>query len=165
MTRVSDVAPFARAVADGGALPFLALSVLRGPQARALLTQTKALMGETPWGVGMLGFTPLELRQEQIEAISEAKPPFAIIAGGRPSQARELEALGVSTYLHVPSPGLLQGFLKEGARKFIFEGGECGGHTGPRTSFVLWESAIEILADAKIDDPRAGADPLRRRRA
>lgn len=155
MTRVSDVAPFARAVADGGGLPFLALSVLRGAQARALLTQTKALMGETPWGVGMLGFTPLELRQEQIEAISETKPPFAIIAGGRPSQARELEALGVSTYLHVPSPGLLQGFLKEGARKFIFEGGECGGHTGPRTSFVLWESVIEILADAKIDDPRS----------
>ncbi|CAN2536639.1 hypothetical+protein [Methylocapsa aurea] len=155
MTRVSDVAPFARAVADGGALPFLALSVLRGPHARALLAQTKALMGEKPWGVGMLGFAPLELRQEQIDAISEAKPPFAIIAGGRPSQARDLEALGVSCYLHVPSPGLLQGFLKEGARKFIFEGGECGGHTGPRSSFVLWESAIEILAEAKIDDPRA----------
>ncbi|WP_400771287.1 SDR family NAD(P)-dependent oxidoreductase [Methylosinus sporium] len=155
MTRVSDVAPFARAVADGGALPFLALSVLRGPQARALLTQTKALMVEKPWGVGMLGFTPLELRQEQIDAISETKPSFAIIAGGRPSQARDLEAIGVSTYLHVPSPGLLQGFLKEGARKFIFEGGECGGHTGPRASFVLWESAIEILADAKIDDPRS----------
>ncbi|WP_246722028.1 type I polyketide synthase [Methylosinus sp. H3A] len=155
MTRVSDVAPFARAVADGGALPFLALSVLRGPQAHALLSQTKAIMGEKPWGVGMLGFAPLELRQEQIDAISEAKPPFAIIAGGRPSQARELEALGVSTYLHVPSPGLLEGFLKEGARKFIFEGGECGGHTGPRASFVLWESAIEILADVKIADPRS----------
>jgi acyl transferase domain-containing protein/NAD(P)H-dependent flavin oxidoreductase YrpB (nitropropane dioxygenase family) len=155
MTRVSDVAPFARAVADGGALPFLALSVLRGPQARALLTQARELMGDKPWGVGMLGFAPLDLRQEQIAAISETKPHFAIIAGGRPSQARELEALGVSTYLHVPSPGLLEGFLKEGAKKFIFEGSECGGHTGPRTSFILWQQAIDLLAEAKIDDPRS----------
>lgn len=153
MTRVSDVAPFADAVSRAGGLPFLALAVMRGPEVRSLLTKTKELMGARPWGVGILGFMPLDLRQEQMEAIREVKPPFAIVAGGRPSQAKELEALGVSTYLHVPSPGLLQGFIKEGARKFIFEGSECGGHTGPRTSFVLWESAIDTLLSAKIDDP------------
>lgn len=155
MTRVSDVAGFARAVAAAGALPFLALSVMRGPQARTLLKEAKALLGDAPWGVGILGFAPLELRAEQIAALEETKPPFAIIAGGRTSQARELEALGISTYIHVPSPGLLQSFLKEGARKFIFEGSECGGHTGPRTSFTLWQFAVDILADAKIDDPRS----------
>ncbi|MGA8169348.1 MAG: beta-ketoacyl synthase N-terminal-like domain-containing protein, partial [Methylocystis sp.] len=155
MTRVSDVAPFAKEVADGGGLPFLALAVMRGPQARELLVKTKELMGQRPWGVGILGFMPLDLRQEQMEAIREVKPPFAIIAGGRPSQAKEMEALNISAYLHVPSPGLLQGFIKEGARKFIFEGSECGGHTGPRTSFILWESAIEILLNTKIDDPES----------
>lgn len=153
MTRVSDVAPFADAVSRAGGLPFLALAVMRGVEVRSLLTKTKELMGARPWGVGILGFMPLDLRQEQMEAIRDVKPPFAIVAGGRPSQAKELEALGISTYLHVPSPGLLQGFIKEGARKFIFEGSECGGHTGPRTSFVLWESAIETLLSAKIDDP------------
>lgn len=155
MTRVSDVAPFAEAVAQAGGLPFLALAVMRGPQARAMLAEAKKLLGQKPWGVGILGFMPLELRQEQIDAIREAKPPFAIIAGGRPSQARELEAIGTSAYLHVPSPGLLKGFIKEGARKFIFEGSECGGHTGPRTSFVLWESAIEALLSAEIGDPQS----------
>jgi acyl transferase domain-containing protein/NAD(P)H-dependent flavin oxidoreductase YrpB (nitropropane dioxygenase family)/acyl carrier protein len=155
MTRVSDVAPFARAVADAGGLPFLALSVMRGPQARALLVETKELMGQKPWGVGILGFIPLDLRQEQMESVLETKPPFAIIAGGRPSQARDLEALGISAYLHVPSPGLLQAFVKEGARKFIFEGSECGGHTGPRTSFVLWSSAIQVLLDAEIKNPES----------
>ena len=153
MTRVSDVAPFASAVAQAGGLPFLALAVMRGPQVRALLVETKELMGQRPWGVGILGFMPLDLRQEQMEAIREVKPPFAIIAGGRPSQARELEALNVSTYLHVPSPGLLQGFIKEGARKFVFEGSECGGHTGPRTSFILWELAVETLINVKVEDP------------
>jgi acyl transferase domain-containing protein/NAD(P)H-dependent flavin oxidoreductase YrpB (nitropropane dioxygenase family) len=155
MTRVSDTAAFAKAVADGGALPFLALSVMRKPQVRELLTETRSLLGEQPWGVGLLGFMPLEFRQEQIEVIREVKPPFAIIAGGRPSQARELEELSIATYLHVPSPGLLHGFLKEGARKFIFEGSECGGHTGPRTSFILWESAIGILLTAEIPDPES----------
>src|SRR5262249_6838473 len=51
------------------------------------------------------------------------------------------------TYLHVPSPGLLKMFLKDGARRFIFEGRECGGHVGPRTSFVLWETMCEVLLD------------------
>lgn len=155
MTRVSDVAPFAQAVAEGGGLPFVALSVMPKPQVHKLMTETKALLGDRSWGIGVLGFMPLEMRQEQLDVIREVKPPFAIIAGGRPSQARELESLNVMTYLHVPSPGLLQGFIKEGARKFIFEGSECGGHTGPRTSFILWESAIESLMAASLEDPES----------
>jgi acyl transferase domain-containing protein/NAD(P)H-dependent flavin oxidoreductase YrpB (nitropropane dioxygenase family)/NAD(P)-dependent dehydrogenase (short-subunit alcohol dehydrogenase family) len=153
MTRVSDVAPFAKSVSEADALPFLALAVMPGPQARELLLKARETMGGKPWGVGMLGFLPLELRQAQMEAIKEIKPPYAIIAGGRPSQAREMEELGVSTYLHVPSPALLQGFINEGARNFIFEGSECGGHTGPRSSFILWESALEVLLASDVKDP------------
>ena len=155
MTRVSDVAPFARAVAGEGALPFVALAVMRGPEIAAMLGATRELMGELPWGVGILGFMPLELRQEQLAVLRDVRPPFAIIAGGRPSQARELDALGICTYLHVPSPGLLRGFLDAGARRFVFEGSECGGHTGPRSSFVLWQQAIDILAATPLDDPAA----------
>src|SRR5262249_11013394 len=65
----------------------------------------------------------------------------------RPDQARQLEQEGIVTYLHVPSPGLLNLFLKQGATHFIFEGRECGGHVGPRTSFVLWESVCELLLE------------------
>jgi acyl transferase domain-containing protein/NAD(P)H-dependent flavin oxidoreductase YrpB (nitropropane dioxygenase family)/NAD(P)-dependent dehydrogenase (short-subunit alcohol dehydrogenase family) len=153
MTRVSDVAPFARAVAGAGALPFVALAVLRRPEVEALLNETRAQMGALPWGVGLLGFVPRELREEQLAVVREIKPPFAIIAGGRPSQARELVDLGIDTYLHVPSPGLLRSFLDAGARHFVFEGSECGGHTGPRSSFVLWEQAVDMLAGADVKDP------------
>jgi acyl transferase domain-containing protein/NAD(P)H-dependent flavin oxidoreductase YrpB (nitropropane dioxygenase family)/acyl carrier protein len=153
MTRVSDVAPFAAAVGAAGALPFLALAVLRGPEVAALLERTRAAMGSLPWGVGLLGFLPRALREEQMAVLRDLRPPFAIIAGGRPGQARELEALGTVAYLHVPSPGLLRSFLDAGARRFVFEGSECGGHTGPRSSFVLWEQAIGILADAALPDP------------
>ncbi|WP_161967675.1 type I polyketide synthase [Fimbriiglobus ruber] len=147
MTRVSDTAAFATAVSNGGALPFLALALLRKTETEQLLKETKARLGNKPWGVGILGFVPNEIRSEQFEAIRTHKPPFALIAGGRPDQAKELESQGIPTYLHVPSPGLLRMFLKDGARRFIFEGQECGGHVGPRASFALWETATEILAD------------------
>ncbi len=155
MTRVSDVASFARAVADGGGLPFLALALMSGGQARQLLSETKQLLGQLPWGVGVLGFVGRELRAEQFAAIEEVAPPFAIIAGGRPDQAQSLEARGIKTYLHVPSPGMLSMFLAEGARRFIFEGRECGGHVGPRSSLVLWETMIQVLLDAPLDEAQA----------
>lgn len=157
MTRVSDVAPFADAVADAGALPFLALALLRGPQVEELLQETKERLENRSWGVGLLGFLPPEIRKEQMEAVSLHRPPFAVIAGGRPDQARVLEDQGIPTYLHVPSPGLLKMFLKDGARRFIFEGRECGGHVGPRSSFVLWETMCQLL-QRHLSTPKGRAD-------
>ncbi|HRI53282.1 MAG TPA: nitronate monooxygenase, partial [Pseudomonadota bacterium] len=148
MTRVSDTAEFAWQVASTGALPFLALALLRGGELDPLLAQTAAQLGTLPWGVGILGFVPPELRQEQLEVVLRYKPPFALIAGGRPDQAQALEAQGIRTYLHVPSPLLLRSFLELGARRFIFEGRECGGHVGPRSSFVLWEAMVAELLSA-----------------
>nr|WP_199074996.1 type I polyketide synthase [Pedobacter sp. ASV19] len=145
MTRVSDVAPFAQAVGEAGALPFIALSLLKGQQARELIRETKQRSGNRPWGVGILGFAPAELREEQLEYIKAEMPPVVLIAGGRPSQAKPLEKLGIKTFLHVPSVSLLDMFLKEGARRFVFEGRECGGHVGPLSSMVLWEKQIERL--------------------
>ncbi len=152
MTRVSDNAAFALEVARGGALPFLALALMRAPEVRDLLRETRDRLGERPWGVGILGFVPLELRQEQLEVIREFRPPFALIAGGRPDQARALEEDGIRTYLHVPSPGLLEMFLENGARRFVFEGRECGGHVGPRSSFVLWNGMVDTLLESLPDD-------------
>ncbi len=145
MTRVSDRAAFALAVAEGGGLPFLALALMTGDEVRRLLTETAELLGGRPWGVGILGFTPPEVREAQLAVVHDVRPPYALIAGGRPSQAAPLEAAGIATYLHVPSPGLLDRFLREGARRFVFEGMECGGHVGPRASFPLWDTQIERL--------------------
>ncbi|MGW7491700.1 SDR family NAD(P)-dependent oxidoreductase [Streptomyces sp. NPDC054786] len=145
MTRVSDVSAFAAAVATEGGLPFLALAVMDGDQVRRLLAETAERLGERPWGVGLLGFAPPELRSQQLAAVAEFAPEYALIAGGRPAQAAPLEAAGTRTYLHVPAPGLLERYLAEGARRFVFEGQECGGHIGPRASFPLWEEQIERL--------------------
>lgn len=147
MTRVSDTAAFAESVAAAGGLPFLALALMRQNEATKLLQEAKTRLQGKSWGVGILGFVPPEIRSEQLTAIRQYPPPFALIAGGQPAQARELENEGITTYLHVPSPGLLKMFLKEGARRFVFEGRECGGHVGPRTSFVLWETMCQLLLD------------------
>jgi len=157
MTRVSDLPAFAQAVAEAGALPFLALSLLRPEQAKVLLEETKVALADRPWGVGILGFAPPELRDAHLALIRDIKPSAVLIAGGRPSLSRALEEEGIPTYLHAPSPELLKGFIKAGARRFVFEGSECGGHIGPRTSLNLWAAQLEaihhLLSAGELDDP------------
>ena len=94
MTRVSDSPAFAHAVAQAGALPFLALALMRAGQVDELLADTARQMGDAPWGVGILGFVPQALREEQCQAVFRHKPSYALIAGGRPDQAAEFEARG-----------------------------------------------------------------------
>ncbi|MFD3924836.1 SDR family oxidoreductase [Streptomyces sp. NPDC058614] len=147
MTRVSDQAAFAAEVSGAGALPFIALALSGADQTRALLEETRDSLGDKPWGVGVLGFADEEIKTAQLDVVREIRPSHAIIAGGRPAQAAALEEVGISTFLHVPSPGLLKQFLEAGARKFIFEGAECGGHVGPRNSFPLWEAQLGVLDD------------------
>jgi acyl transferase domain-containing protein/NAD(P)H-dependent flavin oxidoreductase YrpB (nitropropane dioxygenase family) len=145
MTRVSDQPAFAQAVAEGGGLPFLALALMTGEQTRTLLAETARRLPDRPWGVGILGFAEPVVRDAQLAEVLAAKPAYAIVAGGKPAQAKTLEDAGIEAFLHVPSPALLEGFLAQGARKFVFEGWECGGHTGPRSSFTLWEQQISVL--------------------
>ncbi|MER6026995.1 SDR family oxidoreductase [Streptomyces sp. NPDC001851] len=157
MTRVSDQAGFAAAVAEDGALPFLALALADGERTRSMLTEARAVLDGRPWGVGVLGFAPEDIRNAQLDAVRELRPTHAIIAGGRPAQAEALERAGIRTFLHVPSPGLLRQFLDAGVRRFVFEGSECGGHVGPRASFPLWEAQLAALEDflADADDGTA----------
>ncbi|WP_149262262.1 type I polyketide synthase [Actinomadura sp. K4S16] len=153
MTLVTDGSAFAGAVAQDGGLPFLALGLTDPGRVRALLRETADRLGERPWGASVLGIAPPELREAQLAAIREAAPPYAVIAGGGPAEAAPLEAAGTRTYLHAPSPELLDRFLAEGARRFVFEGGECGGRVGPRASLPLWDAQVERLM-AFDGDPR-----------
>ena len=145
MTRVSDTAEFALSVARGGALPMVAFALLKGGALDTLLARTAELLGDRHWGIGLLGFAPQALLDEQLGIATRYRPSYAIIAGGRPDQAVHLEQAGVPTFLHVPGAKLIPMFLQEGARRFIFEGRECGGHIGPLSSFVLWSAMVDSL--------------------
>src|SRR5262249_23738399 len=98
MTRVSDVPEFAEAVAAGGGLPAPALAMRRGNGVADRLGRRRGRLGWRRGGVGIRGFAERDLRAEQTAAVEGARPPFAIIAGGRPDQAASLEARGVATY-------------------------------------------------------------------
>src|SRR5262249_46207074 len=147
MTRVSDTAAFADAVAGAGALPFLALALLRRTETERLLQETKTRLGDRPWGAGILGFAPPGGRSEQMEATPPARPPFAPTAGGPPPRGRKWGRGGPPPSLPAPRGGLLNLSRGAGARRFVFEGRECGGHVGPRSSFVLWEMMCEHLLE------------------
>ncbi len=106
MTRVSDVASFAEAVAREGALPFLALALLRGPEARALLSEISHTLAKRPWGVGILGFVPPELREEQFERSARRRgrrlPSSPAAAPTRPGPSSATESPPSCT---LPRPG------------------------------------------------------------
>ncbi|RSN25710.1 polyketide synthase [Amycolatopsis sp. WAC 04169] len=152
MTRVSDQPGFAAAVAANDGFPFVAVATANGAKTTELLGRTAEALGDRPWGAGILGFVPEALRAEQLAAIRAARPRCVLIAGGKPAQAKALEAEGIATFLHVPSPILLRQFLDAGIRRFVFEGAECGGHIGPRSSFVLWEQQLDVLREHGAED-------------
>jgi acyl transferase domain-containing protein/NAD(P)H-dependent flavin oxidoreductase YrpB (nitropropane dioxygenase family)/NAD(P)-dependent dehydrogenase (short-subunit alcohol dehydrogenase family)/acyl carrier protein len=153
MARITDVPEFAKSVAEAGGLPFLALSVSNREDTERLLSRTNSIIKNKTWGVGILGFIDGEILNQQLKLIDKIHPPVVLIAGGRPSQAKPLEKAGIKVFLHVPSTSLLDSFLKEGAKRFIFEGRECGGHVGPLSSFVLWEKQINrLLQEEDLSD-------------
>lgn len=145
MARVSDIPEFARNIADAGALPFIAMSMTTGDAARNLIAESSRLLNDKVWGVGLLGFIPTKQREEQTKYILDYRPPVVLIAGGSPALAKPFEKEGIKAFIHVPSQTLLDIFLKEGAKNFVFEGRESGGHIGPLSSFILWERQIYRL--------------------
>lgn len=154
MTRVSDHPAFVQAVAEAGALPMLALALHTPEQCDAMLADTRSRLGERSWGVGLLGFAPPELFKEQLAAVARVRPPFCVLSGGRPDQVKYLDSLGTATWLHVPTPSLVKPYFARGVRRFVFEGSECGGHTGPHGSFTLWSEAVEALLTLSRDELR-----------
>ena len=96
----------------------------------------------------------IELAEQDSPSLKQSVESDKVVEPSQISSQEEalkaLEELGITTYLHVPSPSMLDSFLEQGARRFVFEGRESGGHVGPRSSFVLWQSMLDILIRAKL---------------
>ena len=147
MTRVSDVAPFALAVAKSGGLPMLALALMRGPQVKGLLCECKNLMGGFSWGVGILGFVPPTCARSNWRLSVKSGLHSRSSRVAVPNMPRNWKTRELPHICMLPTPQLLELFVGRGSRRFIFEGRECGGHVGPLSSFCLWESMIEKLLE------------------
>lgn len=153
MARISDTPDFLNSVAEGGALPCLAMSDMIGDVAKDVLSRTAKIMDGKPWCAGIMGFLPAQILTEQTKLILETKPSHLLIAGGRPGQEKVFEQAGIKVLMHAPTPGLFDTFSKEGISTFVFEGRESGGHVGPLHSTVLWETQINrILKSENLSD-------------
>jgi len=150
MANISDNPDFAAKVLEAGALPFFAVGSLPASLADDMLSRGKEKVSNCGAGlVGIEAFNPTV--QKHLDMVKKYKIPYALFAGGIPSQVRDLEAAGTKTYLHTPSVSMMENAIKSGCVRFIFEGGEAGGHVGFLSSLVLWEAAIEKLV-AKNQD-------------
>nr|WP_246294007.1 type I polyketide synthase [Desulfobacter latus] len=150
MANISDNKDFAKAVYDNGGLPFFALGSLPIEIADTILPEKS---DDLPaFGAGMIGIKAFNPTLDHHLALIKTKhTPFALFAGGIPSQINELEACGTRAYLHTPMPGVLKNAFEKGVRRFILEGNEAGGHIGSLSSMVLWEVSIETLLDLPSD--------------
>ncbi len=147
MAVVTDSPRLAPAVLKAGGLPFVATAGLKRNEIRKPLQDARAMLGEQPFGLGMVDFLPHDDNEDTVVGDSTARPDFVTLAGGNASQAAQLEQAGIRVYLHAPSQSLIREFLDSRAQGIILEGHEAGGHVGVLGSLVLWELAVnEILA-------------------
>ncbi|WP_159441722.1 MULTISPECIES: type I polyketide synthase [Actinomyces] len=155
MTRVSDVPEFVEEICDAEALGTLALAAANPAQAKAMLTQAESVLRGRTWAVGMLGFLDEDLVRQHIDLVRKTSASAVVLAGGRPYQEKLLREAGKQCFVHVPSPDVLRTFVAAGARCYVFEGAECGGHVGPLYSLPLWEMQISVLlalvSEGKVD--------------
>ena len=146
MSRVSDNPEFAEAVSFNGAIPTIAASTLSPSVLNEILNQTTQKLIDKKWAVGLLGFIDQELLNQQINVVRNSSASICILAGGTPSQAKNLSDNGLETFIHAPTPELMSLFIDQGWKSFVIEGRECGGHIGPISSLTLWERCLSIIS-------------------
>ncbi|MCK5097234.1 MAG: nitronate monooxygenase, partial [Desulfobacteraceae bacterium] len=151
MANISDNSQFAQKVFDAGALPFLAVGSLPEDLADNMLKDGAKNLSR--FGAGLVGIEAFNPAVEShLQMVKDYKVPFALFAGGIPSQIMDLEKAGTKTYLHAPSVPMLKNGIKSGCKRFIFEGGEAGGHVGALSSLVLWEiAAVHVIEEQDYD--------------
>ncbi len=161
MAQVSDTPAFARAVVDAGSMPWLALGNMPTEVARRIVWQTGEALEGKPFGAGIIGLNANRYRDEHIAMLGEAVKVFpnmmGLVAAGTAEQALQLESLGVPSYLHTPTPGVLRAALANGQRMFLLEGTEAGGHIGQLGGLLLWQACIieiEAAIEAHSIDPK-----------
>jgi len=144
MTWITDLPRFARAVADAGGLPTLALGLRRWPQLEQDLGNLKELMDGRPYAVNLIALPENPALEDQLAWIARHRPPFAVIAAGDPAYAGRLLEQGVEVFYLAPDVGLLRLALEAGVRYVVLEGHEAGGHVGVHSTLTLAQIALDL---------------------
>ncbi len=144
MSWITDVPEFARAVADAGGLPTVALGLMDQAALTQKLARLPEIMGDRPYAVNVIALAENPHRDLQLEWISRHRPRFAVIAAGDPSFAQELRERGIEVMYLAPNEDLLRLACRAGVRYLILEGNEAGGHVGQHTTLTLAQIALHL---------------------
>ncbi len=144
MSWITDVPEFARAVADAGGLPTVALGLMDQAALTRKLARLPEVMGERPYAVNVIALEENPHREFQLEWITRQRPRFAVIAAGEPSFAQDLQARGIAVMYLAPNEDLLRLACRAGVRYLILEGNEAGGHVGQHSSLTLAQIALDL---------------------
>lgn len=137
------VAAFAESVATAGGLPFVASA----PPA-----ELKQRLGNRHWGI--CG----DASPESLDSLTSSGARLALLEARlvepeQIDQLRRLEQAGIDGFLRVACPAQLSRLLAAGARRFVFDAGDCADEPEAVSSFWQWQSLIDVLAAAEVDNP------------
>jgi acyl transferase domain-containing protein/NAD(P)H-dependent flavin oxidoreductase YrpB (nitropropane dioxygenase family)/NAD(P)-dependent dehydrogenase (short-subunit alcohol dehydrogenase family)/acyl carrier protein len=144
MTWISDVPEFARAVAEAGGLPVIAL----GLKDRKILARDLGQLGEAlggrPYAINLIALQENPVLDDQLAWVAATRPPLAVIAAGDPAYAQKLQQQGIPVCYIAPNEGLLRLALQAGASWVVLEGHEAGGHVGSHSTLTLAQMVLEL---------------------
>jgi len=144
MSWISDSPEFARAVAQAGALPTLAV----GSRSRAELERDfgrlPEIMGHKPYSVNVLVLDENPRRAEQLQWLEQVRPPLVTVAAGEPSFAAGLRAKGMEVLYLAADVEILRLAVQAGVRFVVLEGCEAGGHVGRLSTLTLAQAVLEL---------------------
>ncbi|RJR47005.1 MAG: acyltransferase domain-containing protein, partial [Deltaproteobacteria bacterium] len=144
MSWITDVPEFARAVAEAGGLPTVALGLMDREALARKLARLPEIMGDLPYAVNVIALAENPHRDVQLEWIRQNRPRFAVIAAGEPAVAEALQQKGIEVIYIAPNEDLLRLACGAGVRYLILEGNEAGGHVGQHTTLTLAQIALEL---------------------
>ncbi|MFI5354550.1 MAG: SDR family NAD(P)-dependent oxidoreductase [Desulfobaccales bacterium] len=144
MSWITDVPEFARAVADAGALPTVALGLMDQEALTRKLERLPEVMGDRPYAVNVIALAENPHLDLQLKWIKRHRPRFTVIAAGEPAFAQDLRDRGIEVMYLAPNEDLLRLACRAGVGYLILEGNEAGGHVGQHTTLTLAQIALEL---------------------
>jgi acyl transferase domain-containing protein/NAD(P)H-dependent flavin oxidoreductase YrpB (nitropropane dioxygenase family)/NAD(P)-dependent dehydrogenase (short-subunit alcohol dehydrogenase family)/acyl carrier protein len=144
MTWISDVPEFARAVAEAGGLPTIALGLRDRQILDRDLSGLPEALGGRPYAINLIALPENPFLEDQLAWVTALRPPLAVIAAGDPAYAQRFKEQGIPVCYIAPNEGLLRLAIQAGANWVILEGHEAGGHVGSHSTLTLAQMALEL---------------------
>lgn len=144
MSWITDEPEFARAVAEAGALPTIALGVLDPHAVETKFCDLQQTMHGLPFAINIVTLPDNPHRQFHFEWVLKTRPKFVVIAAGDPSHASRFLNEGIEVIYVTPSPELMKLAFDLGVKFVVCEGNEAGGHVGPNSTLTLAQMILAM---------------------